>query len=78
MIAISQANSPSALPSVFNMSHEKAHSHTNEKHEVESDNTSEIDLLAFHEEHAGRLIIDPEYVAYLLLAEIFAESLWIY
>jgi preprotein translocase subunit Sec61beta len=58
------------------MSHEKALSPTNEKHEVESDGTSEIDLLAFHEEHAGRLIIDPECVVYLLIAKFFAGSQW--
>ena len=29
--------------------------------------TSEVDLYSFHEQHAGRLIIDPEYVCPPLL-----------
>ena len=34
------------------------------------DDASEIDLYSFHEQHAGRLIIDPAYVCPLLLAYI--------
>ncbi|KAF7761482.1 hypothetical protein Agabi119p4_9474 [Agaricus bisporus var. burnettii] len=56
------------------MSHEKSFSLSNEKHELGSDITSEIDLLAFHEEHAGRLIIDPE-EAKIELGEAVAAKL---
>lgn len=36
--------------------------HSIEKSAVEDALVSQIDLLSFHEQHAGRLVIDPEYV----------------
>lgn len=53
---------PEPLPPFLSMSQEKVSS---EKNERESDNGSEIDLLSFHEQRAGRLIVDPEYVVCL-------------
>jgi hypothetical protein len=47
------------------MSEEKVYS---ENHERSSNNGSEIDLLSFHEQNAGRLIIDPECVFTTVIA----------
>ena len=30
-------------------------------HDLSKESTSEIDLLAYHEHNAGRLVVDPEY-----------------
>ena len=31
-------------------------------HDLAKESSSEIDLLAYHEHNAGRLVVDPEYV----------------
>jgi hypothetical protein len=42
-----------------------------EKTEDSYDDTSEVDLYSFHEQHAGRLIIDPAYVCRPLINDNF-------
>ena len=41
-------------------------------HDISKETNSEIDLLAYHEHNAGRLVVDPEYVLriYMLLCNI--------
>ena len=53
---------PDPIHTQSNMSIEKK-----PKTEDSYDDASDIDLYSFHEQHAGRLIIDPAYICPLLL-----------